>query len=236
MKTLLTFCSIVALLFVFPPDTHAQFDSLGLNTKWVKGSIVLDDNTTLTGLVQFNDKLGMIKYKKKSDSEEESFVETSISAMQLYDEEANQWRHFAVFNINELQTGRQGGLLFEVLMEFRTFALLSRIQPVNIGVRARHDATTGYTHYARVGYEQFEHLCLVNEDGEGSVVLSVSEFEKNKWSMASKLKPSLNKREIEKYLGNDWDTFDALVKENKLNLKKRADFITAFELYRETVL
>lgn len=235
MKTSFAICGVISLLLLSVPDTHAQFDSLGLNTKWTKGTIVLDNDVTLRGLVQFNDKLGMIKYKKAPDDAEESFVETSIAAMQFYDDETNAWRKFAVFDINELQTGRQGGLLFEVLMEFKTFALLSRLQPVNVGIRARQDPINGNRYYQRVGYEQFEHLCLVNDKGTGSVVLSVSDFERNKWSVASKLKPVLKKGEMEKYLGSDWEKFNALVKSNKLKLKKRADFMKAFELYKETV-
>jgi hypothetical protein len=63
-------------------------------------------------------------------------------------------------------------------------------------------------------------------------VLAVSEFERDKLSMASKLKPVLNKRALEKQLAGDWEKFESLVKSNKLNLKKRADFIRAFENYQ----
>ena len=195
---------------------------------------MLDDDSSLKGLIQFNDKLGMIKFKKSPDSAEESFVETSVVAMQLYDDDTREWRNFAVFNVNEVETGRQGALLFEVLMEFKKFALLTRVERVNISVRQRQDAF-GNLHTVRVGYEQFEKLCLVDEKGTATVVLAVSEFERNKLSMASKLKPYLDKRALEKYLADDWDEFQTLVKSNKLNLKKRYDFLRAFEYYREAV-
>jgi hypothetical protein len=101
-------------------------------------------------------------------------------------------------------------------------------------VRVRQDAF-GYSRLKRVGHEQFEKLCLVNDDGNAIVVLSVSEFERNKLSMASKLSPQLNRQALEKYLADDWEKFNALVKSNKLNLKKRADFIQAFEYYRQAI-
>lgn len=226
-------CFAVTFCFVFFAESRAQFDSLGLNTKWSRGSIVFDDNSSQHGLIQFNDKLGMIKFRKTADSDEESFVETSVIAMEFYDEDFSGWRNFAVFNVNEEQTGRQHALLFEVLMEFRKFALVARVERVNIGTRTRYDPFFGKAYTARVGYEQFESLCLVNDEGFAAVVLRVSEFERNKLAMASKLKPLLDKRSIEKYLGDDWDQFRALVKSHQLNLRKRDDFIRAFEYLHE---
>ena len=229
-------CLAIAFLFLFVTKSRAQFDNLGLNTEWRKGSILLDDNSSLKGLVQYNDKLGMIKFRETADSDEESFVETSIVAMQFYDEDLAGWRNFAMFNIKEEQTGRQHTLLFEVLMEFRKFALVTRVERVNIGTRTRYDPTFGTAYTVRVGYEQFESLCLVNDEGFAAVVLRVSEFERNKLSMASKLKPLLDKRAIEEYLGDDWDQFRALVKDHQLNLRKRDDFIMAFEYLHEAKL
>lgn len=224
---------LVRLLFSSVAETSAQFDSLDLNTAWRSGSIVLENNSALEGLIQFNDKLGMIKFKKTPDDAEESFVETSVVAMEFYDEEISGWRNFAVFNINEEQTGRQSALLFEVLMEFEEFALLTRVERVNIGTRTRYDPIFQMAYTVKVGFEQFENLCLVNAKGDASVVLMVSEFERNKLAIASKLPPVLNKQALKKYLGNDWNRFRPLVKSRNLELKKRDDFIRAFEYLHE---
>jgi len=231
--SLIIYCSIV-LLFSFISDTYAQFDSLGLNTKWRSGSIVLTNNSSLKGQLRFNDKMGIVKFKKSPGDTEQSFSERSIIAMQFYDEDAARWRNFATFNVNEDETGWQGAILFEVLMEFKNFALLSRVERVNIGVRQREDSF-GNSTLVKVGYEQFEKFCIADDGGTVTVVLAVSEFEKDKLSLASKLKPYLNKKALEKQLAGDWDKFESLVKNNKLNLKKRADFIRAFENYQVAI-
>jgi hypothetical protein len=231
--SLIIYCSIV-LLFSFISDTYAQFDSLGLNTKWRSGSIVLTNNSSLKGQLRFNDKMGIVKFKKSPGDTEQSFSERSIIAMQFYDEDAARWRNFATFNVNEDKTGWQGAILFEVLMEFKNFALLSRVERVNIGVRQREDSF-GNSTLVKVGYEQFEKFCIADDGGTVTVVLAVSEFEKDKLSLASKLKPYLNKKALEKQLAGDWDKFESLVKNNKLNLKKRADFIRAFENYQVAI-
>src|SRR5688572_16279132 len=85
--SLIIHCSIVFFLS-FTIDTSAQFDSLGLNTKWRNGSIVLSNDSSLKGQIQFNDKMGIVKFKKSPRDAEESFLERRIVAMQFYDDEA----------------------------------------------------------------------------------------------------------------------------------------------------
>jgi hypothetical protein len=230
----LAICCVFLFLSLFVTRTHAQFDSLGINTEWTSGIILLDNNTTLKGLVQFNDKLGMIKYKEARNSVEESFVETSVTSMQLMDDKTGSWRNFAVFNVYEEKTGWKGALLFEVLMEFRSFALVTRVEPVKVATRTRQDMFGNY-YTARVGYEQYEKFCLVDEEGIATVVLGVSEFERNAFAIAGKLKPYIDKQVLEKYIADDWSEFQAFVKANKLNLRRRADFLRAFEHYREQI-
>jgi hypothetical protein len=114
-------CAIV-FLCSFTGNAYAQFDSLGLNTKWRNGSIVLTNNSSLKGQIRFNDKMGLVKFRKSPGNTEESFSERSITAMQFYDEDAARWHNFATFNVKEDETGWQGAMLFEVLMEFKNFA------------------------------------------------------------------------------------------------------------------
>jgi len=178
--------------------------------------------------------MGIVKFKKKADDVEESFSETSIITMQFYDEDAARSRNFATFTVHEDETGWRGDVLLEVLMEFENFALLSRIERVNIGTRQRHDSY-GASYTEKVGYEQFEKFCIMDDKGTAVVVLAVSEFERAKLSMASKLKPYLNKTALEKHLAGDWKMFESLVKSNKLNLKKREDFLRAFENYQAEI-
>jgi hypothetical protein len=168
-STALTGCCLVAFLFTSISDTSAQFDSLGMNTQWREGSILVEHNTSLQGLIKYNDKLGMIKFKQGDGDEEQSFSEKGILAMRFYDENTGGWRNFATFNVKEEQTGWQGALLFEVLMEFENYALLTRLERVDFSVRQRQDSW-GNTVNVKVGLEQFEKFCLVGEDGLATVI------------------------------------------------------------------
>ena len=78
-----------------------------------------------------------------------------------------------------------------------------------------------------------ETLVSTNDSSAASGVLSVSEFGRDKLSLASKLSPFLDRRAVEEYLGDDWDQFRALVKSRKLNLRKRDDFVRPLQYLRE---
>lgn len=226
---------LVLALTVFPLLCSAQMDNLGVNSKnWCDGTIVLADGTTLRGHVQYNDKLALIKFKEREDSEEESFAETSLRSMHFYDEEEESWRKFGAFRIYDEASGKHVALLFEVLIELESMALLSRIEPVKIATRLRYNPAIGY-HQSRVGYEQYEKLCLVNEFGNAALILLVSELERYKLSSASKLKPYFNLKKLQEYLGDDWPEFENITKSNDLKLKKRDDFINAFEQYAQLI-
>ena len=93
----------------------------------------------MNGLIKYNDKLAIIKFKESDADEEQSFSER-ILAMQFYDESTGWWRHFATLNVKEEETGWQGALLFEVLIEFENFALLTRLDRVDFSVRQRRVA------------------------------------------------------------------------------------------------
>ena len=177
--------------------------------------------------------MALIKFKQTQEADEESFVETSIIAMRFFDAAQSRWRHFAAFNLKEEATGWQGSLLFEVLMEFETFALLSRTEKADISMRQTYNAYTGTYTKVKVGYEQVEKLCLAQVDGTARVVLAVTALEKDPLVLVSKIKPELNKKAIEKCLGTDWTLFHQIVKDNHLKLKIRKDFMRAFELYKE---
>lgn len=225
------YCTLGLILFLVL-DVQAQFDSLGVKTSWNKGSITLRDNVSIQGQVQFNDKLGTIMFRKNPDDEPEMFSEINIAAMTFYDEKTARWRKFGTFDINDVQTGRHYRKVLEILMEFKDFALLSRAERVNFATRNMLKEQNRYPN-AKIGYVQFERFLLIDAEGIARDVLVVNEFERDKFVIAKDIKPFLNKEHIKKYLKDDWTNFQAIVKTNKLKLKKKEDFLAAFEKLRE---
>jgi hypothetical protein len=212
----------ILVLICLATESFAQFDSLGIKTPWNKGSITFHDQSIVNGEIQFNDKLGLIRFRQNIAEEGVIVTEMRILAMQLYDSAAACKRRFMCFG--------NPALLYEVLREFEHFALLSTVDRVDIAVRTTYNAYAPPSQ-TKVGYEQFEYLCLLGDNNQFDVVLVVNEFERLKRSMANKKSPYLNKKKLEKHLAGDWKKFQQIVKVRKLNLKKREDFLKAFDYY-----
>src|SRR5688500_11807835 len=87
-------------------SAFAQFDSLGLNTTWNRGAILLTDNSRLNGFIQNNERLGLIKFKTALDqTNEQSFQEKRIAKMEYFDSDLSRKRKFYSININDEESG-----------------------------------------------------------------------------------------------------------------------------------
>jgi hypothetical protein len=210
----------------------AQFDSLGINTEWNEGTVVLNDNSNLKGYIQNNDKLGIIKFKKDPSSEEIlSFQERSIQTMEYYDNRLSKKRIFYTLYVENEQYVFKGKLLFEVIMVLEEFVVLSKKHSVNPAIRTRTDYYGG-VHYAKVGYEQYEEIYLANDHGDSGLLLIYNEFEKDKSKpFASKIKPFFNDKLFQKYTGSKWEQIRKYAKQERLDLGDKSDLMKALEYY-----
>ena len=229
---------LLFLFFILPAVGFAQFDSLGIHTKWRDGTIVVDVDTKLKGFIRHNDKMGLVKFKERlsDDVEEISFHERNIMSMEYYDSDISQYRKFALLKVKDDDSGFQGAIFFEIIMELKAFSVLSKKHSVNPAFRARQfDTGNGsFTYLKKVGYEQFELICLVGSDAEIKVLSVTNNFAKNKTSpFAEKRKPYFKASLMKKYLGPKWKQVNSFVKSNRLKLKRRADLIRALEYYAQ---
>jgi hypothetical protein len=225
--------TLVLLILASPFFAFAQFDSLGLNTKWCEGNILLNDNSLLKGYIRYNDKMGMISFRQNKEEEDQTFTTKRIVAMEYFDHDLIIQRKFASFNVISENEGMKDEIFFEIIMEFNQFAVLSKQERVVPAIRKGNFTTaTGSPTYTKVGYEQFEKICLVGSDGKAEVVLTVSEFERTKSSdLAVEIKPYLSKAVLAKYTASKWEKVRTYIKENKLNLKKKTGLLMALEYY-----
>lgn len=230
----MTKCICLFLLCIIPELCQAQFDSLGLKSKWNKGFLVLNDDRTLPGLIKHNVKLGLVKFKSNPQETEQSFLERNIKMIEYFDSEISKTRKFARFNVNDLSASEQRikDDVFEILMEFPDFAILCKAYPVNPSVKHYSNGYGGSTPVMD-GYEQYEGIYLVNEDGIAECVLMEVAVEKSHQNRPAKVRGFYEKNLIEKYTGSKWPQVREYVKKNKLRLGKKEDMLKAFEYYSE---
>jgi hypothetical protein len=228
------FAKISFILFLTAySSAFAQFDSLGLNTTWNRGAILLTDNSRLSGFIQNNERLGLIKFKTALDqTNEQSFQEKRIAKMEYFDSDLSRKRKFYSININDEESGFQDEVLFEIIMECKDFAVLSKKSNVQ---KAKRDRSTNYgVSFTTVGYEQLEKIFLVGVDGKAELIQVSSAFEKDKGKLlAMPVGPFFDKETFKKFVGPAWKDINSYVKKEKLKLTEKDDLVSALEFYRE---
>ncbi|HEY9048742.1 MAG TPA: hypothetical protein VIN08_22715 [Ohtaekwangia sp.] len=97
--------------------------------EWGEGSILLNDGQELKGLVRFNDKNGIVSFESGNTSR--SYVPRSVAAFEFYDEKLKRQRVFYSLEFEDKDNVKRP-FFFEVLRDFKTFAVISKIDPVEI--------------------------------------------------------------------------------------------------------
>jgi hypothetical protein len=214
-------------------SAFAQFDSLGLKTTWNRGAILLTDNSRLSGFIQNNERLGLIKFKPTLDqSEEQSFQEKRIVKMEYFDAELSRKRKFYSLNFKDEERGFQDEVLFEIIMECKEFAVLSKKSNVQKALRER-STNYGFS-FTTAGYEQFEKIFLVGVDGKAELVQVSSAFEKEKGKLlAMPVSPYFDKETFKKFVGPAWKDINSYVKKEKLKLTEKDDLVSVLEFYQQ---
>ena len=228
MKYVFTF-----LLGLLAQLSLAQFDNLGINSKWHKGHIVLSDGETVYGYIQNNDKLGLVNLKDSlEDQESTSFQDKSIQSMEYFDTDLNKNRRFITFNVNDEQSGKHRMMLLEILMEFKHFAIASKIFSVEPAIRQRQNQVTYQTYYAKVGYEQFEYIYILDDGGEINILQTTTVLEKSKMRpFAGKSRDYFNRDLFKKHIGDKWDQVKDYMSENYLKSNTKEGLFATLEYF-----
>ena len=213
---------------------HAQIEELNQKVNWYRGEIVLRSDKKLVGFVQNNDKLGLVKFKTDLDepeNEEESFQEKSILTLEYFDTDRNKMRHFYTFNYKSEQTGFSGPLLFEVLKDFKTFAVLSKKSKMDV-VGKDKSGMEGFSDAAGLIVGQQEGFFCLNETGRIEYFLLVEYLQKD-GIVKDKSKTKVKYREevIRKYLKDHWNEMKEYAEKNGLRFSNKDDVITLLDHY-----
>lgn len=132
--------TLVCLVSISVSAQNKKLDPLTPNVVWGDGSIILNNGDELRGLVGFNDSQGIVTFQAGNNSR--SFVPRSITTFNLFDESVKRQRVFYSLEFEDEQSVK-GFYFFEVLREFKNFAVISKIDPVEVKVRQNNNNTLG---------------------------------------------------------------------------------------------
>jgi hypothetical protein len=242
MKRILFFCSFIALTRL----ACAQDLTLSpAEIEWNEGTIMLNDETEIKGLLKYNDKTGVLSFENGSDSR--SFTARSVRRFTFFDNIAAQNRQFYSVNYNDPKDGRDRPGFFEVLREFKTFALLSKSDPVEIKQKGSAFYNTMYStgavgtgqNYRRIVVSQNETLYIFDAEGNISPYMKFTTEEIESTFLFddghSNRKKVLDYNLIEAYTQPHYETLKQFAKENKLSFRKKAELLQILDRYQELV-
>jgi hypothetical protein len=232
---------ITIFLFVLVISTHSNAQSLfreGIDTPWVTGEITLTDGTLYKGIIQYRQEAALINFKTSEEAKEsKSFTELKIQKLLLMDQNNSKPRIFYSFPIEV--DGREHFLLFEILKEFKTWAVLSRKGTVNV-IESRHDwVNTGLGYPAKRGYSTVqltEGIYIFDNSGQVNLYLLLSDKESDGlFRGTSSKKKIVEKNSMQEKMDEHWDEVEEYAKENSLKFKNKEDLLKILDYYESLV-
>ena len=219
--------ALIIFTITLSEGAFSQQDSVDISKEWNGGFIQLSDKSLRHGFIQYNHTRRLIRFKGNlNDGEELSFQEKRVLAMEYFDAAESKKRRFYTLNVKEEDSGFVGAVLFEIIMEMKAFAVVSRLYPTSrVGKGSSQNDNL------------LERIYVVDHKGnvELSSTLPVVRRGKSK-PVARPVEPFLDHAVLKKFVGPKWKMVKAHVKEKRLHLKRKPDLIKALEFYHKLEL
>jgi hypothetical protein len=240
MRTPLTYL----LLLAFSSSAFAQItidDELLAGPEWFEGSLLLNSGKEYKGLIKYNDKTDIVCLENARESK--SFTARHVKGFEFFDEVEQKQRVFYSVEVEDKINNIRRPLFFEVLVDSRDFALLSKIAPIRMerreyAVPAMFNPATGsFTSGRYYGYpstiSQTETLFLFSKEGEIRPLLEIKEKEiDGMFHDRSVVKNRLLDDDVlKRFTRSHYSKLVSYAKENSLSIKEKNDLITLLHYY-----
>lgn len=204
--------------------------------EWGAGSILLNDGTELKGLVKYNDRTGLLSYENGNDSR--SFTARHIVGFEFFDEGVQRQRFFLTLEYKDEDRDDKRPLLFEVLKEFKDFAVLSRYEDVEM----KHKSTNTSYYYTNnlggtsVTIQLTEKVYVLTNTGDIKPFLNLTyHYGSGMFASQRRTKSVTDKTVLKKYFPEPgYSRMQEYVKKEKLDMEDKEDYIKALTYYKET--
>jgi len=199
------------------------------------GSVLSEDDEIHYGEVTFNDNLGVVTIVANGESR--SFNARNTQRFEFDDAQLERNRTFHVFDYLNEDTGMTNPAFFEVLAEFETFAVLSKIDPVQArpqrGLTPPIASTLTSADSKKVAFQN-ETVFIMNDKGAMLPYLKLTEkeIEGVYFDTRSNKKKYLDKNVIEDYAGAHYPALESYAVKNDLSFKNKEDLIKILDHYK----
>ena len=220
--------------------------AIPLSIEWSSGSIMTNDGSELKGLLKYNDKNGILSFQNGGDTR--AFTARNVAGFEFFDEGMKKQRIFYSFPYEDSQNNIKRPLFFEVIKEFESFAVLSKVDPLEIehnsvsspaGISPITGAVArGQTWGTITEMSQTETIYFM--DTKAVIRPYVQIIEKEVDGVFYDISKTKNKMIdddlLEEFIGaNNNKKLVSYAKENKLSFKRKSDLIKILGYYSELV-
>jgi hypothetical protein len=216
---------------------------LSVKQGWSEGSIMTSAGEELFGLLRYNDKSGLLSFEDENKSS--TYTADGIVAFELFDESIKKQRVFYSF-LWEEEEGMRRRLFFEIVMELDGFAILSKVDPIDISHKVFRSsggfnpATNAYAPASEYGssvkISQTETIYLMDSETNIKPYIQIIETDidgvlYNRKKTRNKI---LDEHLLQQFVGKQMnDKLVEYARQNNLSFKEKEDLIRVFEYYRE---
>lgn len=222
--------------------TNAQSTTLLKDAEdWCDGSIMTSQGTELKGLVKYNDKTGILSYHDGENSR--AFSPRTAAGFEFYDRSLEKQRVFYTLEYAEEQEGSNKQFFFELIRDYKTFAVLSKVDRIEIEQKTGmanpvHTSTgvAGPTTWVEVS--QKETIFIMSVDGSIEPYLQFVDMHDNRANVLLQEKDPkkrgkvLDEDVLAKYIGEPhFKQLQHFARENNLKFRKKEDFLRILTYY-----
>jgi hypothetical protein len=201
--------------------------------QWSDGLITLTDKTELNGLIKYDDRNGVLSYQNGDDSR--SFSPRTVMSFEFFDQNLGKQRLFYTLEYKDPKIDIAKLYFFEVLKEYKNFAVLSKTDPLEVQTYSQSSGLNGMHYTEQTAVSQTSTVFLMNSSGsvvpyirqiEGKKITKVAAFSKDR----NKLIAPKNK--LAEFVGAE--VYERLVhyaKQNELSFDYREEFLKILAYY-----
>jgi hypothetical protein len=211
---------------------------------WREGIVTLNDGQQLSGLLRFDDHVGILSFQNGDVSK--ALIPRSCAKFELYDEEQRKQRFFYSLEYDDGKTFKKF-YFFELLRSFDGFALLSKVDPIEVQNKTQGTGpfmtpdgryySSGGMYTTRTEVYQTETLYFMSEQGDIRPYVQI--VEKDIETLFGDRKRSKNrfidKDLLESYTGAYYGQVTAFAEKNGLSFKIKNDLLKILDAYAEMI-
>lgn len=209
---------------------------LKMDMNFYPGKVTLADGSKLEGEVSFNDNDGIVAFR--SDEEVSYYNSKNISAFEFNDPNTQRNRFYFVMEYNDPRVGIPKFCFFEVLKEFKSFAVLAKIDPITADVQRPMGIPTNKAMSSKNNNNmvatQVETIFFMSEEGDIEPYIEIieKETEKELVDYNRTRYRFLNEDLFERYTRPFYKDVVEYAKTNHLTFKKKSDVIALLDHYQ----